>query len=512
VRARGVLAQTFRDPSRDATGPPAGGIRGMNPIRLPIRALLAAASLALLLLGPAPASRAEDDAAPPNILYLLADDQGWAGTSVPMHPEHDFSKSPVIETPHVERLAKEGMRFSAAYAPAPMCEPTRAAFQTGLSPAALHWTRAGPSMTARHGYKLVGALQERDLAKDHLTIGALLQAQGYATAHFGKWHIGGGGPGANGYDAHDGDIGNEAAARFKDPNPVDIFGMTDRAIAFMKKSGEAKKPFFIQMSWLALHAPMNALAATIAKYEKKVRSGKKRAAQRAALSEDLDTGVGRLLAALDRLGLAKNTYVIYTSDNGSGGGGSKRSNRRRPRLAGGKGNLLEGGVRVPLIVRGPGVFAGSWSHVPVTLLDFHVTFAQWAGARKLPHQVEGGSLQSLLMNEGRGTVTRSRPELFFHFPHYDGESTPHSTVLSGSYKLVHYYEDDRVSLFDLAADLRESGDLSSEKPELVASLKKRLATYLKEVKAHLPTKNAAYDPDQPPRPPKKGPGHGKKRG
>ncbi len=485
----------------------------MNLLHRPVRRL--AVGL-LVLLGAAGVAQPDETPSRPNILLLVADDQSWNGLSVPMHPELDHARNRRVETPSLDTLASQGMRFSAAYSPGPVCAPSRIALQTGRSPAVLHWTRAGPSVGSEYGYKLTGPTNIRALSEKETTVGEVLKAAGYATAHFGKWHLKGGGPGAHGYDEHDGDIGNEYASRFKDPNPVDIFGMTERAIAFMKKSSAAKTPFFVQMSWHALHAPENALEATKEKYRKLVPGANDRRVGRMALAEDLDTGVGRLLTVLDDLGLTNTTYVIYTSDNGGSGGGQNRGKGTRKRarpvsgLKGGKGSLHEGGIRVPFIVRGPGVEADSWCHTPITGLDFLPTFAAWAGVRKLPSSLEGGSLTALLANKGEGQVTRSREGLAFHFPHYVGLGGPQSAYRLGSFKIIRFYEDDRVSLFDLAKDPGEQNDLSQEQPDRVATMKARLESYLKDVKAQMPAANPEYDPDKPPKPlPRGGGGKGR---
>ena len=161
----------------------------------------------------------------PNIVFMLSDDQGWNGLSVAMHPDVPASKSDVFHTPHLEQFASQGMRFSAAYAPAPVCSPTRISLLTGKSPAALHWTKAAPPETGR---KLTEPRLIKNVSPGETTFAELLRKAGYATAHYGKWHISGGGPGEHGYDEHDGDTGNESALRFTDPNPVDLFGMADR--------------------------------------------------------------------------------------------------------------------------------------------------------------------------------------------------------------------------------------------------------------------------------------------
>ncbi|MFM7845550.1 MAG: sulfatase-like hydrolase/transferase, partial [Planctomycetota bacterium] len=238
-----------------------------------------------------------------------------AGLSVAMHPEIKGSRGEYYHTPNLEKLAAQGMRFSAAYAPASVCSPTRISLQTGKSPAQLHWTKAAPAET---GHKLIEPQLIKRIADSEVTIAELLRDAGYATAHYGKWHISGGGPERHGYDESDGDTGNEQAFKYKDPNPVDIVGMAERTAAFMKKNAAKKKPFFIQLSWNALHASQNANAATLAKYQNLMGSANSKQISIAAITEDLDTGVGKVLESIDQLGLARNTYVIYMSDNGAG--------------------------------------------------------------------------------------------------------------------------------------------------------------------------------------------------
>ena len=431
---------------------------------------------------------AELHAARPNFVFLLADDLDWAGLSVRMDPEVPGSASAYVETPQLARLAAQGMVFSAAYAPAPVCSPTRASLQTGKSPAQLHWTKAAPPVD---GMKLIEAAQVRDLSAADTTIAELLKTAGYATAHLGKWHLGGGGPERHGYDVSDGDTGNQDAAPFKPPNPVDIFGMTTRACAFMEKQVRSGTPFFIQLSYHALHYPENALPETIAKYAAKMPGQSEKEIQRAAIAENLDSGIGRLLAEIDSLGLASNTYLIYMADNGAGGGGRGRV------LAAGKGGLWEGGIRVPLIVRGPGVRTGVVCRTRVVGYDLLPTCCALAGVTQaLPAGIEGGDWSGLFAT-GTGTVRRAREELVFHFPHYQGD-TPHSAILLGDYKLMKWYEDGRVRLFDLSKDLGERTDLSARLPEKAAELERRLERDLREVGANLPKPNPAYDPASEP--------------
>lgn len=421
----------------------------------------------------------------PNILFLLSDDQAWSGLSCQMHPDMPDSKSTLVQTPNIARLAEQGMRFSAAYSPAPVCSPTRISLQTGRNPAALGWTKAAP---AEPGHRLIEGKNRKSIRDDEVTIGQMLKSAGYTTAHYGKWHLSGGGPAAHGYDESDGDTGNQDAAPHLPPNPVDIFGMGSRAADFMRRSQAAGKPFFIQMSYHALHYPENATPALVEKYRKLASGGNDKEVGRAAIAEDLDRGVGELLAKLDAMGLSKNTIVIYMSDNGG-------SNRRT--LKGGKGDVWEGGIRVPLIIRGPGIAPNSWCHQRVVGYDLFPTFCRWAGVNApLPKEIEGGDL-TYLLGGSSDPVKRSREPLVFHFPHYQGDS-PHSAILSGSHKLIHFYETGENMLFDLKSDIGESKNLAAAKPELTMSLAKQLADYLSEVRAEMPEPNPNYDSAEEP--------------
>lgn len=406
-----------------------------------------------------------------------------------MHPDHDFSYNKDLHTPNLQKMADRGLRFSAAYAPAPVCSPTRASLMTGRSPAALGWTRAGPSLTARKNPKMLPPKSDKSLDSELVTFAELLQQAGYRTAHLGKWHLDGGGPEANGFDVSDGNIGNEAASKYKAPNPVDLFGMAERAEAFMAESKRAGKPFFIQLSWLALHNAENALPETIAKYEAAgMRQG--RQAQRAALTENMDTAVGRVVDAVNKLGLTENTYIIFMSDNG---GPSRDS------LNGGKGNLFEGGIRIPLVVTGPGIDANAWSHTPVVGYDLYPTFLDWAGVTipaNVAAELEGGSLAGLLSGQA-AEVQRQREGLVFHFPHYQTQVSPHSAILLGDYKLLKSHETGKTKLYHLGNDLREQKDLSKTEPQRAKSLEAKLDLALKDLGAAIPTVNTDYDPSKP---------------
>ena len=426
----------------------------------------------------------------PNFIFMVSDDQGWDGLSVQMHDAIAGSKSDFYQTPNLENLAQQGMRFSAAYSPAPVCAPTRCSFQTGKSPAQNHWTKASPIMTATDGYKLIPPMHGKNLSSDEITIAEMLKQAGYTTAHYGKWHLGGGGPDNHGYDVHDGNTGNGDAARHVDPNPVDIFGMSRRANAFMKENAEASKPFFIQLSYYALHYPQNALASTRQAYEKRLRRRSYREINRAAITEDLDTGVGMIMDQVEKLGIGDHTYLIYMSDNGASG-------RSRGVLRGSKGSLWEGGIRVPLIIRGPGIEPDTFCHERVVGFDLFPSLCELGGvSQPLPTGIEGGSITSLLSG-GKGVVERPQEELVFHFPHYQSGDGPHSAIMLDDYKLIKFYETDKLHLFDLSKDIGEENDLAGGKPEVVEKLHDQLNAYLASVDAQMPQPNPYYDPSWP---------------
>lgn len=428
-------------------------------------------------------------AAQPNVLLILADDLSWVGTSVLMDPQRPDSKSDFHSTPALERLAAEGMRFTDAYAPHPNCSPTRLAIQTGKSPARLNMTDIINRNSGQfyEGLPMIPPQHSNHIPHEETTIAELLKRHrpGYVTAHFGKWHLAGGGPGRHGYDQHSGTTSN-AEGGMDVPDPKRTVSVTTRAVDFLKHRQRANEPFFLQVSYYAVHLAIRAFDSTVAEFAAKPAGERHRHPGHAAMTHELDEGVGRLLAALDQLGLADNTYVIFTSDNGSYlDAGSERVSSNEP-LRGQKASTWEGGIRVPLLVRGPGVAAGSVSRVVATGTDLYPTVADMAGLQaELPPELEGGSLFGVLRNEGKGSVTRWPEGLVWHFPHYQTlkGTKPMSAIRAGHWKLVKFYESGAVKLFDLAADISESQDLSAKKPEVAQRLERRLANYLEEVDA-----------------------------
>ena len=302
--------------------------------------------------------------------------------------------------------------------------------------------------------------------------------------HFGKWSPGPPETGLRFYDESDGAAGNGNGNVDDRGNPKDIFGITQRAIAFIEASVDAGTPFYMQLSHFAPHVGFQALEETIDKWGEIEPGAIHTDPLYAAMTEDLDTGIGRILDKLQELGVEDNTYVIYTSDHGQ----TINRSTNLP-LTLGKGTLWEGGMRVPFIVSGPGIMPGTISHTRVVSLDLFPTFAKLAGVTEsLPDDLEGGSLVPLLHGRGDSEVRRDREELVFHFAQPSGqpESRASSSIYLGDYKLLKFYDTGEFLLFDIGEDLREHQDLAGQMPVRVEELHRRLASYLDEVGATIP--------------------------
>ncbi|WP_197231768.1 sulfatase-like hydrolase/transferase [Novipirellula artificiosorum] len=436
---------------------------------------------------------------PPSFVFILADDMGWTGLSTSMDRRIPNSKSDFYQTPRIDELARQGMRFSNAYSPSSLCTPSRGSILTGKSPALTRITTPGrASGQSRGNHKLIPPRHVDALPESETTIAEVLQNHGYSTAHFGKWHLNGGGPGYHGFDTHDGDTGNGGGGEYEDPNPKDIFGITDRGIAFMRQQVAQRKPFYLQLSHYAVHSPPKALAATKSEYEQKPSGARHSSVIHAAMTRDLDTGVGMILDSIERLGIAENTYVIFMSDNGAPAGPRKRSENMP--LSGGKATFWEGGIRVPLIIRGPDVPSDATCHERVVGFDLFPTLCDLAGGIEIPDDVEGGSLTSMMTSNPMGMVQRPSPDLVFHFPHYaqGAEQYPQSAIYQGDFKLLRIYETKTNHLFKLSDDIGELNDLAKNMPEKVAKMEKDLFAYFSEVEAQMPIENPNYVPEASP--------------
>jgi arylsulfatase A len=419
----------------------------------------------------------------PNFVFILVDDMGWTGTSTQMSNKIKASKSDFYLTPNIAALAKQGVTFSNAYAPAALCTPSRASILTGKSPAQLHMTTPGPVRKWNPTwYKIIPPQHINSLPEKEKTIAEALKTKNYATAHFGKWHLLGWGPGKHGFDEHDGNTGNGGPGNYKDPNPKNIFAITKRANTFMEKNVKKGKPFYVQLSHFAVHSPYEALKNTIESCSKR-KAGKYHSnIKYAAMTQDLDSSIGQVLAKIKQLGIEKNTYVILMSDNGA----SMRYNRKENTpLSGGKGNLYEGGIRVPLIIRGPNIKAKQFEDAKVIGDDLYPTLCELAGIQSLSKDIEGISMVSLLNNKENKFKDR---QLIFHYPHYGKgpRQKPQSALIQGQYKLLKELDTGKVKLFDLSKDIGEQKDLSAKNPGTTSKMHNKLKTYLKKVKAQIP--------------------------
>jgi arylsulfatase A-like enzyme len=434
-----------------------------------------ASYLTLCLYCTAAIAQSGSDTSRPNFLIVYGEGAGWVSTSVQMDRTDANSKSAFIETPNLERLAARGLTFSRGYAPSPRCTPSRAGLVTGKSPGLLHMTYISASGTEGRDEELAASRQLLppapivELPAQETTYAELLQQAGYATAHFGKWHLGRADPMEHGFDESDGANNNNAPDGARAANPKEMFATAERGVDFMRRQVAAGRPFLLQVS----HYPD--------------RISRNNPDEMIAAARDMDTAFGQLLDALDELDVANNTYVIFTTDHGTQGNGLNGP------LSNGKGSVLEGGLRVPFIVAGPRARAGEWSPVPVTALDIFPTIAELSGnADNVSAEVEGGSLAGVL-RDADAKIPRSREEIVFHFPHYDLRNAgPATAMLLGDYKLVRNYEDDETLLYDLSVDPGEQSDLSAKLPDSVEDLGARLEAYLLEIDAQMPRRNPAY--------------------
>ncbi len=466
-------------------------------------------------LATAGSSTGEETPAPPNIVLILIDDMPWCGTPVRMAEDIAGSAMAFRRMPNVMKLSEQGMTFRNARSAAGMCAPSRCSIQTGMMTARHLFSGNGGFGPKTDGHVAYPARGE-DARKPLLcpepqgnlrfpSIGDVLRTAGYATAHFGKWHLYGGGPARHGYDESDGETDNKdgsvtdpATGRAVDTceDPKRIFSITQRSLDFIGRQAKARKPFYLQISHYATHWRYQARPATLAKYEKDpvfntIENARDRshALLGAAMTDDLDTAIGQVLARLDELGLAGNTYVIFTADNGY----QSWSDPPSP-LRGGKWWLWEGGVRVPLVVRGPGIRAGTRCPANVVGYDFLPTFADFAGATaNLPKEVDGLSLKPLLLGGGEAGRFTDRA-LCFHYPHYR-VSPPCSALVIGEWKSMHWYEHpDTLFLYDLKKDIGETANGAGADPDRARQMAQQMMERIKAAGGYFPRPNPDADP------------------
>lgn len=437
---------------------------------------------------------------PPNIVLIYVDDQGWTGTSVQMDSDISESKSDFYKTPNLMSFAQQSMRFSNAYASSPVCSPSRISIQTGKSPVQIGMTNiirepnymkrinANPKILRKYQKehmerKLAESASANGIDKNEITIAELIKSANpeYITGHFGKWHLGSGGPAHHGYDIHDGDTWN-SDGQLSAPNPKDTFGITDRTLNFLHEREKDARPFFLQISYYAVHEKVIALEKTIMKYESSHTGSRHSNTEHAAMTEDLDEGFGRIIDAIYNHPSNERTYIFYMSDNGAYLHGITNNEP----LSRGKGSLWEGGIRVPFLIGGPGISPGSVSDVPVIGWDVFPTIADLIGIdTPLPEGIEGGSLLGILLDpDGLGDINRPRgSQLVWHMPHYSDshEVVPHSAIRIGDYKLIEVHESGHLYLYDLIADIGESSNLTQKKPNKTQEMKTKIDNYFNEI-------------------------------
>ena len=419
---------------------------------------------------------------PPNFVILLSDDQSWVGSSLLMDPDDERTRSDYFRTPHLERLAKRGMLFSQAYSPAPFCCPTRRSLLVGQSPARHIYHKDQKNWTANY--------------RKQLSLPQMLKQvnPAYRTAHFGKWDMRFDNltPSEMGYDVSDGYTGNGTGGSKGTGGPAAkhdpklIRSLTQRTCEFMETQARSGKPFFLQVSHYAVHLDIFYSEDSL-KQTKRLAEGKKHTMPEfAAMTRDLDAGIGSVMDKIESLGLQDNTYVFFLSDNGGRLTMPGQKNKKLPRnypLRQGKGSMYEGGLRVPFIAFGPGVQPGGLSRVPVTGLDLFPTLAELAGYTKpLPKSLDGGSLTRLLRNQGKGAVKRSNSFLLFH---QAVARTAQTALIHGDYKLVKTWKGNRLELFDLSKSVEENIDLSEKLPDKTEKLHGLMTGYLDNVGAEI---------------------------
>jgi len=470
----------------------------------------------------------------PNFVFILVDDMGWRDVGA--------YGSTYYQTPNIDNLAKQGMKFTDAYAACPVCSPSRYAIQTGKYPADIHLTDWIPGRQAYHKpdpwNKLVPKPFQLFMPLSEITIGEAMKSMGYNTFFAGKWHLGEDSlhwPSYQGYDINEGGwkAGNPKAGgmggyfspyhnpKMKDGPKGEYLPdrLTSETIKFIEQETKEKNPFFAFLSFYSVHQPIEAKPEMLQENKKRAeemgltekktyitnkpwmkykKGWKERIVQSnpvyGSMVESVDQNVGRIMDKLKALNIDQNTVVFFFSDNGglSTAEGSPTSNLP---LRGGKGWMYEGGIREPLIVKWPGTIdPGSVSHIPVVGVDFYPTLLEMAGIQMNTHAIDGRSLMPIL-DGSQPQAYENRP-LFWHYPHYANQgSTPASAVRKGDYKLIKFWEDQHVELYNLKEDIGEQHDLAQDQPEKTAELKKLLNNWLDSVNARIPDKNPNYDPN-----------------
>lgn len=455
----------------------------------------------LLLSSQAVAATSEETPSKPNIVFLLADDLGWTGLRC-------FG-SDFYDTPNLDRLAMSGTKFTNAYAACTVCSPTRASIMTGMYPARLHLTDFISGQN-RPFAKLKIPDWNKGLNHSYTTIAEALQNAGYVTAQVGKWHLNHAGrppkeygPKSHGFQFEfQKPAGTREYSLRKGTNKNGESGsdyltdyLTDQACGFIDESKQT--PFFLYFAYHTPHTPIQGRSDLVAAFRNRVRpEAIHKNPDYAAMVKSLDQSVGRILERLERHGIADNTIVFFTSDNG---GLTQRYGKHdgfteNLPLRRGKGSAYEGGVRVPTIIRWPGTTrAGSVCDEPIMTIDYYPTLLEVAGIKgdeNHNRSVDGISLVPLLGNP-KSSIER---DLFWHYPHYHaGGDGPYSAIRSREWRLIEFHETGNLALYNLAEDLGEQANLATQEADIVRALLTRLHKWRNDVDAQMPTENPHYD-------------------
>lgn len=456
---------------------------------------------ALLALSSGVATAAEARSVRPNIVFILIDDMGWA--------DGGCFGSRFYQTPAIDALAGSGVRFTCAYAACAVCSPTRAALLTGKYPARLHITDWIPGEPAPANSRFALPDWQQHLPLEETTLATAFKRLGYATAHIGKWHLGGGPflPQYQGFDTNiaGGDTGHPASyfwpygatnnahrvpglsARGGRKGEYLTDQLTDEALSFIEANKD--RPFYLNFCHYAVHAPLMGKQELMDEAADRPGADGQSNKVYYAMLRSVDQSVQRIVKKLDELHLTDRTVIVFTSDNGGAVHFGRPPATCNAPLRNGKGSAYEGGLRVPLIVKVPGVTrAGTVCDTPVITMDFFPTLLELAGADKSAGRtaLDGVSLVPLL----RGLNETPHDELFWHYPHYwnGGKVSPYSVVRAGEWKLLRFYEDGHEELYNLRTDLSEQHDVAGENPAKRKELGERLDRWLREVGAQMNVK------------------------
>ena len=462
-----------------------------------IKAILVPATL--LLLGWLSVAQAASTTIKTNIVFMLIDDMGWA--------DGGCFGSKFYQTPRMDRMAASGMRFTQAYAACAVCSPTRAALMTGKYPARLHITDWIPGEGAPATSRFRLPAWQQHLPLDERTLAQQLKDLGYVTGHFGKWHLGGPAfyPEHHGFDLNvaGSDTGQPGSYFWPYGAPGNVHRvpglaeqggktgeyltdrLTDEALKFIETNRD--KPFYLNFAHYAVHAPLQGKREEIELASERPGSDGQSNTVYAAMIQSVDESLGRVLDKLDELHLTDHTIVIFSSDNGGAVHFGKPPATSNAPLRLGKGYAYEGGLRVPLLVRVPGVtHPGTVCDTPVISMDFFPTLLELVGAAPGAARTarDGVSIVPLLRGESR----LARRELFWHYPHYwnGGKVSPYSVARVDDWKLIRFYETGREELYNLKTDVSETRDEAAANPERRQALAARLDAWLHEVDAQMP--------------------------